>query len=119
MTIGPDRSYANRSAMRMLRAALERRAPGVIVHLSMNEKGGGTTVVVHLIHVPVAQRGYGLGQRALDLICDTADQNDWELTLTAVSDFGSELTRLTNWYMRAGFIPTAAAHVLRRQPIRA
>jgi hypothetical protein len=123
MTIGSDRDYADRAALRDLRATLARRAPGVVVHLSRNAPTSDeplTTVVIHLIHVPVTQRGYGLGQRVLDAVCEAADENRWRLTLTPVSDFGSDLTRLTSWYLRSGFTPSSGGrHDLARAPLAA
>ena len=88
-----------------LRQLLDRRAPGVIVHLSQ-VKSDRPTVIVHLIQVPPTQRGYGMGQRVLELICQTADARGWTLGLSPVSDLGSDLPRLVRWYMDAGFVPS-------------
>jgi GNAT superfamily N-acetyltransferase len=90
-----------------LRRLLDRRAPGVIVHLSQ-VKGTQPTVIVHLIQVPPTQRGYGMGQRVLELICQTADARGWTLGLSPVSDLGSSLPRLVRWYMDAGFVVSTA-----------
>lgn len=107
----------DRAHLKELRLLLDRRAPGVVVHLSAATDEPGPTVIVHLINVPRTQRGYGLGQRVLDLICQTADARGWVLALTPVSDFGSDLPRLTRWYLDAGFrLSSAAAQKLARNP---
>ena len=78
------------------------------VHLSAAGQEAGPTVIIHLISVPVTERGRGLGQRVLDTICETADEEQWTLALTPVGDLGSEVTRLVRWYTAAGFRPSRA-----------
>lgn len=105
MSVAVASRTVNPADLRGLRKLLDRRAPGVVVYLSVHPNAEDPTVIIHLISVAPTQRGYGLGDRVLGLICQTADAFGWTLALTPVSDFGSDLTRLTRWYMSAGFIP--------------
>jgi GNAT superfamily N-acetyltransferase len=81
---------------------IDRRAAGVKVHLSRTPDG---VVFIHLIEVPPTQRGFGLGRRVLDLICQTADALGWTLRLHPSGDFGSDYGRLVRWYAASGFVP--------------
>ena len=85
-----------------LRKALDRSAPGVEVRFS-RAIGHTNTLFVELIEVPFSQRGYGLGRRVLNLLCQTADAYGWTLRGSPTSDLGSNLDRLLGWYLSAGF----------------
>jgi len=92
---------------------IDRRAPGVKVLISV---APDDVAFVSLIEVPPTQRGYGLGQRALNLICQTADARDWMLRLHPSSDLGSDYDRLVAWYAASGFVldgPSRAATMSR------
>jgi GNAT superfamily N-acetyltransferase len=100
-----------------LRDLLDRRAPGVIVQWSRDRTFTGA-LYIKLISVPASQRGHGLGQRVLDLICQTADARGWTLTLIPSGELGSDYRRLVNWYFAAGFAPTDGPQMKRsaREP---
>lgn len=96
-------------------AEIQRRAPGTTVRLRSR---GESTVVIQLISVPLSQRGYGLGQRVLNILCAWADDAGLTLALSPSSHLGSDLRRLVAWYGRAGFTPSSAVtgQSMRRLP---
>jgi antitoxin (DNA-binding transcriptional repressor) of toxin-antitoxin stability system len=70
---------------------IDRRAPGVKVLIT---RAAEDVAFINLISVPPTQRGFGLGQRALNLICQTADARDWMLSLHPSGDLGADYHRL-------------------------
>lgn len=94
---------------------IQRRAPGVTVRL---KRVDGGTVAVQLISVPPSQRGHGLGQRSLDIICSWADSHAVTLALSPSGHLGSDQRRLVAWYGRAGFTPSRliSGQTMRRLP---
>ncbi|WP_141990957.1 hypothetical protein [Rhodoglobus vestalii] len=98
--------------IRELIELIDRRAAGVQVHISRDPDD---VPFVHLINVPPTQRGFGLGQRTLDLIRQTADACEWTLRLHPTGELGSDYGRLPelvdHW-------AAAAAWALRRHLCR-
>lgn len=86
-----------------LRQFLDRVAPGVVVRFT-SDRSRSNCVYVALIEVPASQRGHGLGARALNVLCQTADARGWALRGSPSGDFGSNLDRLISWYEGAGFV---------------
>lgn len=95
----------NESTIREVTAETQRRAPGVTVRL---KRLGRDIVIVQLISVPPSQRGLGMGQRVLDILCGWADREGVHLALSPSPHFGSDQRRLVAWYGRHGFTPTRA-----------
>tara|TARA_R110002051_G_scaffold60546_10_gene110984 strand:+ start:2978 stop:3340 length:363 start_codon:yes stop_codon:yes gene_type:complete len=103
------------SDIRELIDLIDRRASGVKVLIT---RAPDDVAYINLIEVPPTQRGYGLGQRALNLICQTADARAWKLRLTPSGDLGSDYDRLVAWYAGSGFALDGAKHgsTMSREP---
>jgi GNAT superfamily N-acetyltransferase len=105
----------NTSTIGEVTAEIRRRAPGVTTRI---KRADATTIVVHLISVPPTQRGFGMGQRVLDILCAWADHEELTLALSPSGHLGSDQRRLVAWYGKAGFvIGQTAGQTMRRLPM--
>ncbi|ENU23498.1 hypothetical protein F993_01651 [Acinetobacter proteolyticus] len=66
--------------------------------------GKGSVMSLHKILVPEAQRNQGIGTKAMQDIIRYADATNRTIALTPSADFGSNKSRLTNFYKRQGFV---------------
>lgn len=72
------------------------------ISAAMSERDG--VVTVSKIVVPEANRGQGVGARAMQQLIDYADANGLHVALTPSEDFGGNKSRLGDFYRRFGFV---------------
>ncbi|MFW1952213.1 GNAT family N-acetyltransferase [Acinetobacter beijerinckii] len=72
------------------------------IELSLTDNG--SVMSLHKIIVPDAQRNQGLGTKAMQDIVRYADAINRTIALTPSSDFGSNKSRLINFYKGQGFV---------------
>lgn len=58
------------------------------------------------IIVPTAFRNKGIGTAMLGKLCDRADREQYTITVDPTTNYGSDLDRLTAFFVRFGFKPT-------------
>jgi len=72
------------------------------LRLTLNGDEDTNEVSIGYIAVPLANRGDGIGSRALQDIVDEADRNNWTLTVTPAQEPQAKKLLLV-WYGRYGF----------------
>lgn len=72
-----------------------------------NYPESGPAIKLALIKVSPEYRNQGLGNKAMQMIIDFADENGVKIFLTPSTDFGSSKKRLNDFYRRFGFIPNS------------
>lgn len=61
-------------------------------------------MTISKIVVKKEDRSSGLGSKAMEMICDFADDNGLIIALTPTNDFGGTVSRLKQFYKRFGFV---------------
>ena len=89
-------------------------APGIIAALSSR----GQDISFDYLGVPRPQRGAGLADKAIAVVCAQADEHQVMVWMEPNSGFGSDLRRMIPWYSRHGFVPVTgiAPFTMRRHP---
>jgi hypothetical protein len=57
-----------------------------------------------VIKVPKEDRNQGIGNKAMSILIDYADQVGKRIVVSPTNEFGSNKQRLTNWYKKLGFV---------------
>ena len=57
-----------------------------------------------VIKVPKENRNQGIGNKAMSILIDYADQVGKRIVVSPTNEFGSNKQRLTNWYKKLGFV---------------
>lgn len=95
------------TAAAQFRAYIKNDFPGITVDLYGSTFGGLT---IGKIEVPKPLRKAGLATKIMKDICQMADQNGLQVSLTPTDEFGSSKNRLITFYSRFGFVVNKGKH---------
>jgi len=65
---------------------------------------GNNKSILSMIKIPKELRNQGYAKQAMIEICNIADKNNLTVTLTPTNEFGSNKSKLINFYKKFGFI---------------
>lgn len=101
------------SEVREWAEALEKRLGLQSFDAWLSTSGGRADLHVQSLIVPAARRKEGIGTRAMEAVCDFADERGLRATLSpGIHDAGSTTSRsrLVRFYKRFGFVENRGRH---------
>lgn len=80
--------------------------------LSLALEADDAVLVLRLLRISIGERGQGYATQILTRLCAEADARNLVLVCTPTDEFGTDRSRLENFYRRFGFSATSPEHRL-------